>query len=828
MSIPRGDTRGFATLPRVLVAVWFALCSQFARADTTIDLTRATIVVREANIAPLAERTAAAVLMEETEKRSGVRWKIATKFPSEGWAIVVLSGKDSIFWEVSIPGRARTKKAEGYGIATEASGPNTDISTEAFPYLISAGSKNPQALPFVRPNQPILWIYGADARGALFGVGRVLRNLAFSKGSVRLPAPFNLVSSPDYPIRGHQLGYRAQANSYDAWTPAQFDQYIRELALFGSNSVEGIPFQDDRPTVNAYPRAKMNVDISRSCERYGQDYWLWAPADFDLKNATLRAKALREHESLFRDCPTLTGVFVAGGDPGDNAAELVIPYLADLSRLLARHHPKAKVWLSMQGYSPAQQDDVYLWIERNRPVWLGGLVAGPSSPPLMELRARLPKQYPIRDYPDITHNVRCQFPVPYWDPALSFTLGRESANPRPLFFQRVIQDTAPFTEGFISYSDGIHDDVNKIVWSALTWDKSANINVVLTEYCRLFFGEEVAESAAAGIFAFERNWEGSLANNGGVDATFALWRGLEERSPNLRANWRWQMCLLRAYYDMYTRKRLGYESDLEAEANAQMLTSRTIGSEKATEQALQTLKRAETAPIRPELNAKIAQLCDDLYKSIGLQSSMAKYHACSAERGCVLDFVNYPLNNRWWLEDEMAKVKKMVTEREKVARLESLAKWETPGSGSFYDDIGNIAKSPREVRNERVAAPLLDVDNAALPGLMFWIGNNALARSRQSWFSDAGFFTVLKYVALDPQSDYVVRTTGYGDCPLKVNGVRLAPTLNGRRIGEIKEFSVPRGLYRDGAITLTFDPAFEPTLNWREQSRLTEVWLIKR
>ena len=55
--------------------------------------------------------------------------------------------------------------------------------------------------------------------------------------------------------------------------------------------------------------------VTTHSERYGQDYWVWAPADFDLKNAALRSKALQEHADLFRDCPTLTGVFVAGGDP---------------------------------------------------------------------------------------------------------------------------------------------------------------------------------------------------------------------------------------------------------------------------------------------------------------------------------------------------------------------------------------------------------------------------------------------------------------------------------------------------------------------------------
>lgn len=68
-------------------------------------------------------------------------------------------------------------------------------------------------------------IVGSDERGVLFGVGRLLRLLNSSfdedygnaaadgpRSSVLLPLPppgtLNMTSSPDYPMRGHQLGYR--------------------------------------------------------------------------------------------------------------------------------------------------------------------------------------------------------------------------------------------------------------------------------------------------------------------------------------------------------------------------------------------------------------------------------------------------------------------------------------------------------------------------------------------------------------------------------------------------------------------------------------------
>ena len=36
---------------------------------------------------------------------------------------------------------------------------------------------------------------------------------------------------------------------------------------------------------------------------------------------------------------------------------------------------------------------------------------------LPELRAAVPKRYPIRHYPDITHSRQSQYPVPDWDVA---------------------------------------------------------------------------------------------------------------------------------------------------------------------------------------------------------------------------------------------------------------------------------------------------------------------------------------------------------------------------------------------------------------------------
>src|SRR5947209_8224080 len=382
-------------------------------------------------------------------------------------------------------------------------------------------------------------------------------------GVARLSASLDVAAAPAFPIRGHQLGYRARANSYDGWDKKQYEQYIRELVIFGANSIENIPFEDSQISPHwPVPRSVMNRQLSEICDRYDVDYWVWTPVTFDLTDQKLRAEELKLHEGFYRDCPRLNGIFFPGADPGKNPPELVLPFLEDVSKLLAKYHPEGKVWVSMQGFNGPKLDYVVKYLEEQKPTWLGGIVAGPQAMAPPALRARLPKEYPLRDYPDITHTVRCQYPVTWWDPAFNFTLGRECCNARPLFYIHVHQQTAPGSAGFISYSDGCHDDVNKVIWNLLGVDPNADPRQTLIEYARFFFGPDVAEMAADGIMAFEKNWVGPMVSNSTIDSTLALWQQLEKLKPELKDNWRWQLCLLRANYDAYIRHRQRYETRL--------------------------------------------------------------------------------------------------------------------------------------------------------------------------------------------------------------------------------------------------------------------------
>ena len=240
--------------------------------------------------------------------------------------------------------------------------------------------------------------------------------------------------------------------------------------------------------------------------------------------------------------------------------------------------------------------------------------------------------------------------------------------------------------------------------------------------------------------------------------------------------------------------------------------------------ALVILDQVNTAPVAPQLRSRIVDLCQKLFVSIGLQTSVPKYHAIGEERGAVLDFLDYPLNNRWWLEDQFTQIAKVSSVDEQVRQLQSLARWAHPGEGSFYDDLGNIANSPHVIPGDPDGAlPVLT--NAQEP--TFWWWDEGKSRARLSW-QVTEWPARMVYMGLDPQAAYEVRCTGSGRALLRINGTLVEPTVDPQEMGGIKVFPVPAGLVRNRKLILEWQaPQGEEKLNWRKKSRLAEVWLIR-
>ena len=766
-------------------AIMLIIASCNSEIKKQVNLSKARILVSPAIKSPVKE-TAGIILIEEINQRTSLQLSIIENWDNKTIIALALSGDKDLYGE-AVPKRSGDNlpelKKEGYRLFHEAK-----------------NGKN------------IIWIIGADTRGILYGIGKLLRISEMTEKQATLTNGIDISTSPEYPIRGHQFGYRNTANSWDAWTVEQFDQHFREQILFGANCFENIPFSGQSVHMKL-PYEEMGVRLSEICDKYDADYWVWTPASFDLKDRKLRLEALKTHEAFYQSLPRLNGVFFPGGDPGDNHPSDVLPFLEELSVILYKYHPQATMWISLQGFEQEKVKYFFDYLNEKSPDWLTGVVHGPSSPPVDLERQLLPKKYKHRLYPDITHTVRCSYPVKRWDQAFALTLGRECTNPQPLYYAEIFRKDAVITDGFLSYSDGVHDDVNKVVWSQLGWDSKADVKSIIQEYSRFFFGDKIAKTAAEGILALEQNWVGPLMGNETVGKTLEHWKKLEVENSQLAGNWRWQQLVMRAYYDAFVQQRQAYEEGLENKTYEILANAGNIGADKAMADALELLKKAETEPVAQDLKQKVVDYCENLFQSIGLQTSVPKYNASGYERGCVLDFIDYPLNNRWWLEDEFKNIKEMKSEEEKLTRLEFIRNYENPGEGSFYDNISST--DAKHVISE--------TDDA----IDYLWENNGFSRKRLST-QLFQFSPVLQYDKLDPNADYLIRVTGYGEALLRANGERLKPSKYEKGYEQFKEFPLPKELIKNGNLKITFDKPDEEHLNWRQQSRVTDVWLINQ
>ena len=241
-----------------------------------VDLSQAVIVT--ATSIPVQEEKAVTMLIEEVEKRTQIHLERVTAIPAGTTRPIIAIGQSQNF---------RTLAAT---LASQLSGGS--VTPEGYRIRVDA-SKSPATV----------MVAGNDLRGVLFGVGRLLRSLQFGKGSLSVSSDLRVEASPATPLRGHQLGYRPKTNSYDAWTVAMWEQYIRDLVVFGVNAIELIPPRSDDDDDSPHfplPKIEMMVEMSRICDEYGLDVWIWYPAmDEDYADPQTVEFALKEWGEVF-------------------------------------------------------------------------------------------------------------------------------------------------------------------------------------------------------------------------------------------------------------------------------------------------------------------------------------------------------------------------------------------------------------------------------------------------------------------------------------------------------------------------------------------------
>jgi hypothetical protein len=576
---------------------------------------------------------------------------------------------------------------------------------------------------------------------------------------------------------------------------------------------------------------RMMIEMSRIANEYGLEVWVWYPAlDKDYSNPETVKAAVAEWGAVFKQLPRIDAVFVPGGDPGHTQPKYMMALLEKQAANLRKYHPKAGMWMSPQGFVKEWMDEFLDIMNRQQPAWLTGIVHGPQVPiDIYKLRDSIPKKYPIRNYPDITHSRQCQFPVPDWDVAHAMTIAREGVNPRPRDMGVIFHYSQPPTVGFITYSEGCNDDVNKTLWSGLGWNPDADVVEILRDYARYYIDPRMADSYAQALLSLERDWRAPLIDNSLVDTTWSQLRTLElAATPQDLLNWRFQQGLYRAYYDAYTRNRLIYETGLERTALDKLRAARETGALVALEGAEATLDKSLTRHVAAGQRARIYELAEALYQSVRMQLSVTRYKAIDVGRGANLDTVEFPLNNRDWLKARFAEIRSRGSEAERLAGIDEILNWTNPGAGGFYDDLGKVNAQPHLVRG---------VGFEKDP--QFWrsslLGFSNVPGGRVSWLDYAEALheqpLEMRYTGLDPKAQYKVRVVYVGDMAREVrmlaDTIEVHPLIKKPVPMRPMEFDIPARATADGELTLQWFR--RPGLGGNGRgAQVAEVWLIKK
>lgn len=650
----------------------------------------------------------------------------------------------------------------------------------------------------------------ASVRGFIYGIGLFLRKIEVNNNKIYLPSDISGSYSPYKKIRGHQLGYRQTSNTYDAWG---IDEYIRsylDIMYFGANVCEHIPYENghsDRNEIMKLDEQELLCKAAKEAEDLGLQVSLWYPNC----EKTLD-EALKNREKLFSECKKIDYVFPPGGDPGSILPDELMERCREIRKTLKKYHPDAEMWPSAQ--QPHQYPDwgtKFLIEMKKKPDFIDGVITGPNAAfPLDVLRRHLPGEYPIRYYPDITHNLRCEYPVHFdrddWHFALQTVNGRECANPRPTEYKRIHDNTKGYVVGSVSYSEGVNDDINKAVWSALDFDPDTPVREILEDYSRLFFPGSDARQVADAIFGLEKNWEGAPDENPCIEHTLGDWEEIGKANPALYNNWRYIQCLFRARCDAFVRRKILFEKTLIEKAKKAVFSGNTERAE--------TILRTTLPGNITSLREAIDKDADTLFRLIGLQLGTKKYYAKNFERGAVLDTIDFALTDLPWLLDCFRKAENRADKEAYIRRCFTRNRVD---NDEYYYSVALDGLCPGgAVQNKgfymNIQGDRPEKNNGTLPTPLFKLYDHFSFRLKAGGlYNKDGYILMITYRELNNE-DSVKHT-------VKINGKTV---YSGQQFGGTRNTDYEKDMLPDGFIAVEYKIPAEFIINGCVLLEITE------
>ncbi len=456
------------------------------------------------------------------------------------------------------------------------------------------------------PGQPVR-ITGNDERGLLYGVGRFLRDSRIKAGDF-VPGTWRGISVPVKPVRGIYFATHFH-NWYHVAPLEDVIRYVEELALWGCNALV-VWFDMAIYSGVGDPAAQKMIQrlhaILAAAQRVGIRPGLLCLANegFSTTPAPLRATNVVQNGYFAEPCG-FYGVEVCPNEPGgmelilqrrtevlDAFAGIQFEYFViwpydqggctcakcapwgskgylktaeEVARLARARFPVAKIVLStwyFDRFIKGEWDELQAAFATHKPAWVDYLMMdGYGSFPEYPLKHGVPGGFPALNFAEISM-------------ATMFPWGGYGANPLPRRQQSDYRKTKHLIGGGFPYSEGIYEDINKVLQLQLGWAPDREADDIVREYAAAHFDPD-----QAGEFVEVVGLMDELAGLGMKDtpeglrfahwnppakaeACFELVNRIDGKLPvAVRQSWRWRIVWLRAAIDAELKRTDGKPSD---------------------------------------------------------------------------------------------------------------------------------------------------------------------------------------------------------------------------------------------------------------------------
>jgi hypothetical protein len=172
-----------------------------------------------------------------------------------------------------------------------------------------------------------------------------------------------------------------------------------------------------------------------------------------------------------------------------------------------------------------------------KPDWVDCIMADNfKAYPRYPLEKGVPGGLPLMNFPDIS-----MYGQDPW--------GGYGANPHPGRLQQRWDETINHLSGGMPYSEGIYEDLNKVICARFYWEPDRTAMETVKEYAAFEFSPEVADDVVSIVEIFEKNHKRNEVGESAVAASRLVERADAKLTRQARIAWRWRLFCIRAAID---------------------------------------------------------------------------------------------------------------------------------------------------------------------------------------------------------------------------------------------------------------------------------------